>query len=225
MKFFLAVLLACSVGMPRTNAQHDVKVSGSLAGAAYVIDTYLALRTGNDFLMYEGHVIGTYEYVIRKNMGVLISGTYVQFIESHDYYAGVVDLDYSGFRITPEFRCYFRPGDHNATGFFAGAFLTYRNTRESIISEIYSIEIIINEFRQTAHNVGAGITAGFKFVANSGFIFEVAAGYGHHFMNSRQYLTNSDPDPAVLPINNFGLALNIGWRFGDESRSKENEDR
>ncbi len=215
MKFFATVLLAYFAGMPRANAQHDVKVSSSFGGAFHLIER-------NNHEISEGHVGGNYEYVINEHMGVLISGTYIRSFESSDY----PDIDYSGFRMMPEFRCYFRPGDHNARGFFAGAFLTYRNTRGSILSRVSSMDTL--EFKQTTHNVGVGITAGFKFVANSGFIFEVAAGYGHHFMSSQQSLINSNPDyygPTALPLNNFGYVFNIGWRFGDESRNKDNEDR
>ncbi len=223
MKFFAPVLLACSVGMPKANAQHDVKVGASLLTVAvYAIDgTYGAVL--------EGNVEGTYEYVISENMGVLISGTYIK--SSHEY------LDYSGFRMTPQFRYYFRPGDDNARGFFVSGFLSYRYTKGLVNFSIptFSFPFFLEEetfvFEQTTNSVGIGISTGYKFTFDSGFIFEVLAGYGYYYMDSSSILTYASTDGignigdrsfSTLTLNNFQLAFNIGWRFGGEFR---NEDR
>ncbi len=213
MKFFMAVLLACSVGMPKANAQHDVKVGGLLARAIEVFE-------GNNLSINEIHVEGTYEYVINEHTSVLISGTYIQ--SSH------LNFDYSGFRITPQFRYYFRPGDHHARGFFAGTFLSYRDTKGvATVSFPFLLGEKIFEFKETTNSTGIGILTGYKFAFDSGFVFEVLAGYGCYLMYKASILTYNSTDgiddhsSTTLALHNFRFAFNIGWRFGDESQKKE----
>ncbi len=225
MKFFMAVLLACSPGMPKANAQHDVKVGGSSAVAIEVFEFDV-------FAIDEVHFGGTYEYVIRKNMGVLISGTYIQ-----SYH---LNFDYSGFRIMPQFRYYFWPGDHNATGFFAGVFLCYRNTKGSVIVSSPTFFLPPRTtgfvFEETTNSAGIGISTGYKFAFDSGFVFEVLAGYGRYLMYKSSILTDrsdatdgiydiGDRVSGTLALNNFRFAFNIGWRFGGAFRNKKNENR
>ncbi len=225
MKFFLAVLLACSVGMPKANAQHEAKIGGSSVTAVHAID-------GTHEAVAEANIEGTYEHVINEHTSVLISGTYIQ-----SYH---LNFDYSGFRMTPQFRYYFRPGDDNAKGFFASAFLSYRYTKGVINFSIptfsfpFFLEEETFEYEQTTNSTGIGIGTGYKFAFDSGFVFEVLAGYGCYFMHSLSTLTYASIDDigdigdrsfVTLTLNNFRFAFNIGWRFGGAFRNKKNENR
>ncbi len=183
MKFFAVALVVCTIGMSKVNAQHEAKAN--ILGAIF-----------NQFE-------ASYEYILDENMGILISGAYIQNPGSF------ISYDYSGFSVTPEFRYYFNPKNEDATGFFASGYLRYRNTKTELL-----------DIKWTTNGMGVGFTLGYKFVTDFGLVLEAGLGYGRYVINNRTFDTGDDEDDEVLeefyaglPSYIFRSIVNVGYRF------------
>lgn len=64
------------------------------------------------------------------------------------------------------------------------------------------------------NKMALGLNAGWKVVANSGFIFEFYAGGGKTFLTHTP-TTNEDLDKAIksIPLFDFRLGITVGYRF------------
>lgn len=131
------------------------------------------------------------------------------------------DFQYSGIYIAPEARFFFNPNYEN-DGVFIGGYLKFRNFKSTggtttIIDDNGNFETINYDIVNTGF--GAGVTTGWQFVHDSGFLFAVWSGVGAYFVNSYKYSDDRIDDDLFgdsgnLPGIDFRLGVSVGWRFG-----------
>jgi len=140
-----------------------------------------------------------YEYILGRYSGI---GADVFIAFNND------DVDYEElekFSITPFYRQYFfSKEDFGAKGFYGEGFIkayTYE-TEEFHVSD--SFDPTFNETTETYFETAIGVSVGWKWVSNSGFMIDLSFGIGRNLGFA------DDPDSfAVIPRG----GLHFGWRF------------
>lgn len=146
------------------------------------------------------------EFILSENMGVEAKlgfqyGKITQLL-----------LDYrrGGFTIAPNFRYYFNP-DENCDKFYAGIYTKFASTNLKYGTEG---DFDFSSYKNT--RLAIGFMAGFKWVANSGLVFDINTGIGRALLNNN----TSDilDDFALDLLNPFNIdfigTIGIGYRIG-----------
>lgn len=144
------------------------------------------------------------EYVITDNMGVEATAGYY-FRTDNDFES---DTKWAGLNTNIKFKYYFVP-DKGGDKFYAFPYLRYVHREGSYTDET-------GDYSITQNVIGAGFGAGYKWVAESGLLFELGAGIGRNFSNE---ITYSDPDYDDSSVDlssfniNFIARISLGYRF------------
>lgn len=158
----------------------------------------------------------SYEHVLNDNMGIVGQFTYFTPPSSFSY-------EYQAIGIAPEFRYYFAP-KRGGDRFFAAGYMRYRNTNADNYTTVENNGVSTSISQQT-NGLAIGVNTGSKWVTNSGFLFEISAGFGRYLIDEASYSNGYDPDAdnsglgvvigAVddLPKWDIRLAITVGWRF------------
>ncbi|WP_408029368.1 hypothetical protein [Tenacibaculum xiamenense] len=138
-----------------------------------------------------------YEYVLNKYSGI---GADLNINFGNDDWLGVFDK----FSFSPYYRRYFfSKEDYGAKGFYGEGFLkfyTYEN--KPII--IFGPENPTNTNDKTYFETAIGISIGWKWVSDSGFLIDINTGFGRNLGFA------DDPNKQDF-TGKFGL--NFGWQF------------
>lgn len=133
-------------------------------------------------------------------------------------------IAYKSFYIAPEFRYYFNPDEGN-DGFFAGAYLKYRNAGTTGDVNIGELEdgTLVN-YDEKNNGLALGIMTGRLWQTRIGLNFSIWSGFGYYLFDVTSYTNGYDPekDPSVfgasattnLPALDFRLGVNVGYRIG-----------
>lgn len=139
-----------------------------------------------------GGISASGEYILNDNMGVEASLRLAS--------TTLVDVKTTGFGAGASYKYYFSP-DKGADKFYVYGYLDYvggKGTDSASATLTYS-------------RVAAGFGAGYKWVADSGLLFDIGFGIGRNLSSN---WTWSDGQTTSI---NFPLDLNgklaIGWRF------------
>jgi hypothetical protein len=120
------------------------------------------------------------------------------------------DTQLNGFKATGAFKYYFSPIE-GGDGFYAGPYLKYR-----LLSGKYDSELTNQSESVDWNKVAVGLLAGYKWVAESGLLFEISAGAGRSFVSN---ISSSEDDESYdfssIPFLNIDLVgkLAVGYRF------------
>ena len=140
-----------------------------------------------------------YEYILGRYSGV---GADVFIAFNND------DVDYEElekFSITPFYRQYFfSKEDFGAKGFYGEGFIkayTYENEEVEFLG---TFDPTLNVNTETYFETAIGVSVGWKWVSNSGFMIDLSFGIGRN-------LGFSD-DPESFELIPRG-GLHFGWRF------------
>ena len=120
-------------------------------------------------------------------------------------YDGKDEYSYRNLRFIPEYRYYFAPRD-GMDRFFAGGY--------GKLGRLTGIDRDTDE-RVTATRAALGILAGHKWVAPSGFVFELNAGVGSALSFGGGSIQNVLYEKAIAALTAFDVRLGIlvGWRL------------
>jgi hypothetical protein len=198
LKMFAAAAAFCAMQM--ANAQtHDV----SLNIAPIIFSNYSVNYSFNfEEDMSAGAVIGYQNFKISD---------------------GTTDYAFKGFYIAPEFRYYFNPDEGN-DGFFAGAYLKYRNMGTSGSPYVGFLEDgTAVDYDQRNSGLALGIMTGKLWQTRIGLNFTFWSGIGYYLFDKTKYTNSYDPDkdPSFttistnLPSLDFRLGINVGYRIGN----------
>lgn len=143
---------------------------------------------GNALLLVAGAFEGTYERILKTDNGAGIS-----------LYLAITDDFETKFALTPYYRFYF--GKKPAAGFFVEGFGSINSYNDYIFTNQDSFTSYYKDISRTDFALGFGL--GSKWVARSGFIFEINAGIGRNLFNS------SDTDHEILGRG----GITLGYRF------------
>jgi hypothetical protein len=136
---------------------------------------------------------------------------------------GSTEYAFKGIYIAPEFRYYFNPDEGN-DGFFAGAYLKYRNlgtSGEPYIGQLEDGTVV--DYDQKNNGLALGIMTGKLWQTRIGLNFTFWSGIGYYLFDKTKYTNsyNPDKDPSVisvstnLPSLDFRLGINVGYRIGN----------
>jgi len=154
-----------------------------------------------------GNVSATAEFPLSENVGIEPAVGFV-FGER-----GLGGYKSSGVGLGVNAKFYFSPDDGTDKFYAFGytRFATVNNTfnEGSVTSGFF------DEYRNTRLSLGVGV--GYKWVADNGFIFELAAGGGRALLNKYDYDGEDEFfDSALEGLTQFDLygRLSIGYRLG-----------
>jgi uncharacterized protein DUF3575 len=116
----------------------------------------------------------------------------------------------TGKRIGSHFRWYFKQDDCNCSAFFAGGYLSFVNTRETIDHNLS--HIIAGSYQKSSFE--GGISGGFQTILAMHFVIDPAVQIGMEFPHGI-YNTESMNYPAdgKDPVLLVRISLGIGYRF------------
>lgn len=141
------------------------------------------------------------EYLLSDNMGVELTGRLasrnITLAES---------VKFTGFGSTAAFKYYFSP-DVGGDNFYAGVYLRYVGMTGEYIGTITQVEE-----KATRTKVALGFNAGYKWVAESGLLFEIGTGLGRNLISEWTYSDGDDSFSLNLPLD-FTFRVSVGWRF------------
>jgi len=146
------------------------------------------------------------EYLVSEDLGVELS-------------AGVLfgkvltsDLNKSGYTIRLSGKYYFNPED-GCDKFYAGIYLGPRSRKTT--GDL--VDLGTGGSYEPGAKISAfagGISAGYKWVSDSGVVFELGAGLGRAFGDKITYNDSNNPESINgLGIDGFGI-LSVGYRIG-----------
>ena len=141
-----------------------------------------------------------YEYLLKKNIGIQGGLNYTWF--------GADDFEYDAISLTADFRIYFGK-DNTAKGFFVSPYMKYRHTEATNIFSGTTEE----EVDRTADGLALGIATGKKWVAQSGFTFELYFGIGNYIIHEVDPDELDFDDDNDIPTLDFRLGIGLGYRF------------
>jgi hypothetical protein len=199
-KITLIAVASALLGFTKTNAQtHDVSL--------------------NIAPIFLGNYSGNYSFNFEEEMSAGMVVGY-QNLKLDD---GVTSYSYKGFYLAPEFRFYFNPNEGN-DGFFAGAYLKYRNmgtSGEPYVGSLANGNVV--GYDQKNNGLALGILTGKLWQSRKGFNFSVWTGIGYYLFDKTTYTNdyNPDEDPTMvtikdnLPSLDFRFGLSVGYRIGN----------
>lgn len=163
---------------------------------------HLELKT-NPIGAIFGQIPLSVEYVMNDNIG--IEATMAYSYQKGDVFDGTSSA--SGFVVSGLFKYYFGPED-GGDKFYAFPYVRYANRKWTFDDGTTGSDVTAT---YTAFGVGFG--AGYKWVAESGLLFDIGAGIGKNFGGEFTY---DDPDytgsAEPFPINGI-FRISIGYRF------------
>ncbi len=116
----------------------------------------------------------------------------------------------TGFKGTGAFKYYFSPID-GGDGFYAGAYVKYR-----LLSGKYDSSFTNQSESIDWNKLAVGLLTGYKWVADSGLLFEISGGFGRTFVNNISTTEDDESyDFSDIPFFNFDLVgrFAVGYRF------------
>ena len=147
------------------------------------------------------------EYIVNDNFGAELTlglemGTYGMITVDGDGY----DPKKSGFNVMASGKYYFSPDD-GCDGMYAGLYLRDKSFKVDDKNSDYSYGYKRNSF-------SGGMLVGYKWVADSGLVFEIGAGGGRTFSDKIEWLDEdgSELEDFSIRIDVIGK-LAIGYRF------------
>lgn len=148
-----------------------------------------------------GGVSASGEYILSDNMGVEVSAR----LASRNLAFTSEDVRATGFGAGAQFKYYFSP-NQGGDGFYASAYLRYAGLSGKYTGELSGTEETVN-WNKTA--VGLGL--GYKWVADSGLLFEIGGGVGRNLSSKWTYSDDSTIDFS-FPFD-ATFRLSVGYRF------------
>jgi len=146
------------------------------------------------------------EYLVSEDLGVELSAGIVFGKELAS------DLDKSGYRVRLSGKYYFNIED-GCDKFYAGIYLGPRSRKTS--GEL--VDLGNGNSYEPGAKISAfsfGFLAGYKWVSDSGVVFEIGGGLGRAFGDKITYNDSNNPTTIDgLGIDGVGV-LSIGYRFG-----------
>lgn len=144
------------------------------------------------------------EYVINENIGV--EATVAYSYSKGDYFEGTSKA--SGLVTAGLFKYYFKPDD-GGDGFYAFPYIRYASRKFT-----FNDGTTTGDVTATYTAFGAGFGIGYKWVAQSGLLFDLGGGIGKNFSGDFTYddPTYTQTDNITIPINGI-FRISIGYRF------------
>lgn len=175
-------------------------VAGASTLSAQVVDLQV-----NPIGALFGNVTASAEFPISENFGVEPN---VGFLLGNTKVAGT-EYSRRGVSAGVNGKYYFNP-DEDISRFYGMAYTRFKRSRQTLEQEGFDD----SEFKRTRLAVGAGI--GYKVVARSGFLLEVAIGGGRSIVNNFDY-GDEFADDAFSELTQFDLLgrLSVGYRLGN----------
>ncbi len=132
------------------------------------------------------------EYILNDNMGVEAS---LRFASNT-----FADVKTNGFGAGAAYKYYFSP-ENGADKFYVYGYLNYAGGKGTSSTDV----------TLTYSKIAAGFGAGYKWVADSGLLFDIGFGIGRN-LNSNWDWSDGGSTSINFPIDIDGK-LAIGWRF------------
>ena len=142
------------------------------------------------------------EYILSDNMGVELTGR----LASRNLAFTTEDSKLTGFGSTAAFKYYFSP-DVGGDKFYAGVYARYAGLKGK-----YTGDLSQKEETVTWNKFALGINAGYKWVADSGLLFEVGTGIGRNLSSEWTYSDGDESYDFNFPLD-FTFRISVGWRF------------
>lgn len=139
------------------------------------------------------------EYVLKPNIGLELTGSYTK--------VSLGSIDWSGTKATFQFKYYFSP-DKGGDKFYAFPYLRYVNRSGEDTYDNEPVTVTNNVF-------GGGFGLGYKWVAESGLLFDLGFGIGRNLTNTWEASSPDYQEAANLdfPGINFVGRASVGYRF------------
>ncbi len=149
-----------------------------------------------------GGISASGEYILSDNMGVEVSAR----LSSNKLTISTESTKLTGFGFGAAYKYYFSPED-GGDKFYANVYARYGGLSGKYTGTVSQQTETVNYSK-----VAVGFGAGYKWVADSGLLFELGLGVGR---NLGQKWTYSDNQDYLTPSWGLDLTgkLAIGWRF------------
>lgn len=149
-----------------------------------------------------GGISASGEYILNDNMGVEVSAR----LSSNKLTITTEETKLTGFGIGAAYKYYFSPDD-GADKFYANLYARYGG-----LSGKYTGSISAAEEKATYSKVAVGFGIGYKWLADSGLLFELGFGAGRNLAQTWSYSDNTNYSAPQWGLDLTGK-LAIGWRF------------
>ncbi len=161
------------------------------------------------------------EYLVNDNLGVELS---LGLVYGNTLGSGLIDDSFkikkSGYRVRLSGKYYFSPED-GCDKFYAGMYLGPRSTKFSGDSTVWGYD---PGYKLSGFAIG--LLVGYKWVADSGLVFEIGAGGGRAL---GEKFTFNDGSLDESGFDGFGVdfvgTLAVGYRFGDTGGGSKKKKR